>query len=275
MNAGQATLSDWLFRGHNTQGYDDSGFFCFQPTAASPPPQVVDASIHITPAEVHPIRGGPGGQRTRCPGCCKGPPAGLGRRRITGQGQGAEGNGRGLDDGGRGRAVGEEQVEHPVELVDRREVDLEDEAVLPGDPVTLHDLRNTAGQLGDPRQLPGVRPDADVGPDRQPERRRLQLQPVPPDDSRSSRRRTRSATAGEDMPTRRPSSAMVSRGSRRSSSSSRRLTASISSRERRKQRRFFPLILEAFSPFRLRKAMEYRWFSFVGSRGLKISEEPR
>jgi hypothetical protein len=57
-------------------------------------------------------------------------------------------------------------------------VDLDEEAVLAGDPVALADLVNPAGQLGDPGQLARRGPDPDERGDRQAERGRIDLQAV-------------------------------------------------------------------------------------------------
>jgi hypothetical protein len=59
--------------------------------------------------------------------------------------------------------VGQEPVQHLVQLLHGDEVNLHDEAVLPGGAVALDDLRNALGQLGDLRQLPGHGAHPDEG----------------------------------------------------------------------------------------------------------------
>src|ERR1700733_13205728 len=58
------------------------------------------------------------------------------RRRVPAR------NRRGVDDRGRRLAVEQKPVEHLGEVLDRREVELDVEAVLAGDPVALGDLRD-------------------------------------------------------------------------------------------------------------------------------------
>jgi hypothetical protein len=62
-------------------------------------------------------------------------------------------------------------------------VDLDEEAVLAGDPVALADLIHPTGQLGDPGQLARGGPDPDERGDRQAERGRVDLQAVAGDDA--------------------------------------------------------------------------------------------
>src|SRR5207247_6347464 len=70
-------------------------------------------------------------------------------------------DGGGVDQGGRRLAVGEEAVEQRVELVDRMQVNLEEETVLARDAMALAYLRDFQRQLRDPRQLAlgGLGPD--------------------------------------------------------------------------------------------------------------------
>src|SRR5690349_10071820 len=60
---------------------------------------------------------------------------------------------RRLDERGRRRAVEEEAVEEAIELVHRREVNFENEAVLAGDAVALDDFGDLPGEFGDPGEL--------------------------------------------------------------------------------------------------------------------------
>ena len=67
----------------------------------------------------------------------------------------------GVDDRGCCLAVGEKAVEQFTELVDRAQVELEVEAVFPGDAVALADLLDLGGEFGDSGQLAWGGLDAD------------------------------------------------------------------------------------------------------------------
>jgi hypothetical protein len=56
-----------------------------------------------------------------------------------------------LDDRGRCRAIEQESVEEPVKLFHRRDMDLEDEAVVAGDSMALDNFGDALGKLSDPR----------------------------------------------------------------------------------------------------------------------------
>ncbi len=53
-------------------------------------------------------------------------------------------------------AVSQEAIEDSVELIDRWNVDLQDEAVIAGDPVTFDDLRDPVGEVGCLGKLAGI-----------------------------------------------------------------------------------------------------------------------
>jgi len=80
--------------------------------------------------------------------------------------------------------VEQEAVEETVELVHGREVYLENEAVLACDAVALHHLGDSARQLGDFGQPARVGPDPHVGGQGQPERGRVEVEAVAPNDAR-------------------------------------------------------------------------------------------
>jgi hypothetical protein len=73
----------------------------------------------------------------------------------------APGDRRGVDQRRRCLAVSEEAVEQAAELVDRAQMNLEEEAILPRDAMTLADLWDRGGKLGNPRQLAGGGLDPD------------------------------------------------------------------------------------------------------------------
>ena len=75
----------------------------------------------------------------------------------------------------------EEAVQDAVELVHGWEVDLQDEAVLAGHAVALHDLRDRLGQSGDARQLAGVGANADEGGEGETEGGGIDLEAHAPD----------------------------------------------------------------------------------------------
>ena len=78
----------------------------------------------------------------------------------------------------------QEAVEDAVELVHGREVDLEDEAVLAGDAVALHDFGDAPRQVRDLGQPAGIGADAHVGGEGQSKRGRVEVEAVAPRDLR-------------------------------------------------------------------------------------------
>jgi hypothetical protein len=125
--------------------------------------------------------------------------------------------------------VDEEAVEHARQLLDRAQVHLEEEAVLAGDAMALGHLGDLGGELGDPLQLPGRRLDAHDRGQLVPERAGIDLGAVagePVITPTRSRRCTRSAAAGAERLTRRPSSA---NGIRPSATSSPMILRSVAS----------------------------------------------
>lgn len=62
-------------------------------------------------------------------------------------------------------------------------MDLYQETVLAGDAMALDHLRDAARQLGDLWQLPGMRPDADVGGNRQPQGNGIDDERIAADDA--------------------------------------------------------------------------------------------
>src|SRR6266498_1842691 len=96
----------------------------------------------------------------------------------------APGDWRGVDQRCGRLAVGEEAVEQAAELVDRAQMDLEEEAVLAGDAMTLADLGDLGGKLGDPRQLAGGGLDPDDRGQLVAEPAQIELGAVAGDDAR-------------------------------------------------------------------------------------------
>ena len=80
--------------------------------------------------------------------------------------------------------MGKEPVEQRAEVVDRAQMNLEEEAVLAGDAMTLPDFGDLHSELGNPRQLPGGRLDPDDCGELVAERARIDLGPVAGDDAR-------------------------------------------------------------------------------------------
>jgi predicted HD phosphohydrolase len=81
--------------------------------------------------------------------------------------------------------VRREAVEDLLQIVDRRQVNAEQIAVLACDSVTLADLGCLSGDLGDPLQLARRRADADDRGHREAERCRVELRVVAPDRARA------------------------------------------------------------------------------------------
>ncbi len=77
-------------------------------------------------------------------------------------------NGRRLDDRCGCLAEGEEAVEYHVKILQRIEMDLEDESILSGNAVAFGNFRHRLRQRYDLGQLAGHGPDADKGRDRKP-----------------------------------------------------------------------------------------------------------
>src|SRR4029453_17862755 len=79
----------------------------------------------------------------------------------------------------RGRlAENDETVEDRHEIVHRPEVQLHEEAVLPGNPKAVDDLGNLSGELGDLLKLAGGRPNPYDRGDRKPDRLRIDLRVI-------------------------------------------------------------------------------------------------
>ena len=117
-------------------------------------------------------------------------------------------DGRRLDDRGRGLAEQHEAIEHGLEVVDRVQVELHQEAVVTGDAVALDDLGRLAGELGDAGQLPRRRSHPDDRGDPVAERARVDLGVVAGDHARCARavaraRQRRAARARCAVPARR------------------------------------------------------------------------
>ncbi len=103
----------------------------------------------------------------------------LGNRQVE---RGATpGNRSGVDDRRRSQAEGREAIEDAFEVVQRAQAEPHEEAVLARDPVALHDFWDFTRRLRDPLKLPGRRPDPDDGRDRETDRLRVDLGPVPGD----------------------------------------------------------------------------------------------
>jgi len=79
-------------------------------------------------------------------------------------------HGRRLDDRLGRRAEEQAAVQQPFELVHGRDADLEDEAVVAGEPVALDDLGDLPCEPGDPGKLPRIGTDAGECADRKPRR---------------------------------------------------------------------------------------------------------
>jgi len=77
--------------------------------------------------------------------------------------------------------MSEELVEHFVEVVDRRQIDLQHKAVLARHAMAFDDLRQGLRQRGDVGQLARRRAHADIGCNRIAQRHRVQFQPPAPD----------------------------------------------------------------------------------------------
>src|SRR5579883_133516 len=105
------------------------------------------------------------------------------RRWFPGQRQGARRDGSGLHDGGRGLPVSEELVEYQIQVVERLEAHLQYEAILSRDAVTLHDLGQGRGQLGNLRELAGHGTDADECGDGIAQGGSIDLEPAGLDDA--------------------------------------------------------------------------------------------
>lgn len=73
-------------------------------------------------------------------------------------------------------AVGKEAIEHHVQPVDRRQVNLQHEAVLTGDAMTLDHLQQRSCQLGHLRKLARRGSHADDGADGVAKRDRVEVQ---------------------------------------------------------------------------------------------------
>src|SRR5271157_1734921 len=87
-------------------------------------------------------------------------------------------DGRGLDDARCCRTVGQKDVQNTVELVDGRDVGLEDKTIFSRNAMALLDLRNLPCKFGNLRELAGMGTDADIGGDGQPKRRGIHIHPV-------------------------------------------------------------------------------------------------
>lgn len=89
---------------------------------------------------------------------------------------------RALHDVGGSLAISQKLVEHLIQLVQRRKMELQHEAILARDPVTFHHLRQLIRQFRDPRQRARTRADADEGAYRVASASRVHVQPVAADD---------------------------------------------------------------------------------------------
>jgi hypothetical protein len=108
-------------------------------------------------------------------------------------------------------------------------VDLDEEAVLSGDPIALAELVHPAGQLGDPGQLARGGPDPDERGDRQAERGRVDLRAVAGDDAGALQALDPLGNRRADIPTRRARADLLIRGL---ACSSRTSAASVSGRRK-------------------------------------------
>ena len=90
----------------------------------------------------------------------------------------ATGNRRRVDERRRRAPVGREAVEHAFEVVERPQVQLQEEAVLAGDAVALDDLRDLARDVPDPLELPARRGHPHDGGDRIADRARIDARVV-------------------------------------------------------------------------------------------------
>src|SRR6266478_4179331 len=103
---------------------------------------------------------------------------------LAGQRQEAARDRRGLHQRRRRLPIGEERIEHAVQVVQALEIDLEDEAILAGNAIAFDDLRHRLSKLGDLGELPGHWPDTHEGGDRIAEGPRIDVQTIALDDSR-------------------------------------------------------------------------------------------
>jgi aryl-alcohol dehydrogenase-like predicted oxidoreductase len=101
----------------------------------------------------------------------------LGQRRL------APRHRRRVHDRRRRLAIGEKTIEEPAELVDRAQMDDEEEAVLSDDAIALDDLRDLRGERRDLRQAAGARLDPDDRRQGVPEQTRVEYRVVAGDDT--------------------------------------------------------------------------------------------
>ena len=137
-------------------------------------------------------------------------------------------NGRRLDDRSIGLRERQQPVDDAFEVFDAREKGFGDEAVFAGHAVAFDDFGNIGDELGDPRQFAHRRTNADIGADREPDRRRIQPIVKPVTTPRSSSRLTRSEVLCGDRPISRARSASEARALRSSASIRRRSSSSSS-----------------------------------------------
>lgn len=77
----------------------------------------------------------------------------------------------------------EEAIEQPVEIIKAGQMGLEDEAIVAGNPMTLDNVRNFAGKVGDLLHFSRHRLDANEHGDFVTERTRIELRLVSTDDA--------------------------------------------------------------------------------------------